>query len=491
MNLTLFLLSALCVPSAQQQGHPGVGLPHPSYPVSGVDDAFRHNAPWDGSPWWVSLEPSWGEDFQFLGEDLRLALLERVAGAVGAEEASAEAWAEATRPDSLALNFRILVDGSEALVGREYLRMGEAVAFSDLVRHAGVLDFDVEIASGAGIFDPLMGTQYAGSSLAVQVLPIPGRGWAAELAVVHSQRLPGTTIPLNYAQVAGKARLIERIAEAGSHALMVPGEPCLLELPNLGPGRVSVELVADSPAPAGQMVLQEGLVWLSLPTFARAERWDRAIQDWERTVGVWSNGQGDLVFHGPEAEQVAVSALAEAEAHLRPMSVDLRVQRIVNGVEGERSDILTGVLESTPLRFAQGTLRDALTEWDVEVAQISRIADPVFSHYFSGWEGSLVGKRLGDGTYEVALDLRFSVVDIGEPKVIRLAGATPGQPGYEGDVPASPAQTMGLETPEVSEVRFRGNYRTDEEGRLVLLRSANSVLGEGGRLRVELKLGEG
>lgn len=491
MNLSLFLVFALFLPSTPQQGAAGVGVPHPSYPVPGSTESREGWSPWDGRPWWVELQPSWKEQYAFLEDDLRLALLERVAGAINAPESAATNWAESTRPQALALDFRILVDGSEALVGREYLKMGQAVAFSDLVRKAGVLDFDVEIASGAGIFDPFMGQQYSGSSLALQVLPLPGQGWSAELAMVHSKRVPSAPIDLHYAQVDGKDRLMQRVAEAGGHVVLLPGTTTTLDLPNLGPGRVSLELIPDSPAPAGPLELMEDLVWLTLPEYARSEPWARAVAQWDQETRVWSNGQGDLLFHGPDAKAVADRALAEAGAQVRPMSVDLRVQRIVQGVEGERSDILTTVMEGTPLRFAQGTLQDALIEWDVEVAQVARIADPVFANFFSGWEGSLNGYRLPDGSYEVAVDLRFSTVDIGEPKRIRLAAATPGEQGYEGNVPASPAQNMAVEAPEMCEVRFHGTYRTDTEGHLVLIRSANSVLGEGGRLRIELQLANG
>ncbi|MHC4379774.1 MAG: hypothetical protein ACYSU1_01605 [Planctomycetota bacterium] len=491
MTLSLFLLSTLFLPSASQQGEPGVGVPHPSYPVPGFSESREGWSPWDGRRWWVELQPSWKEQYSFLEEDLRHALLERVAGAIGAPEAAAFTWADSTRPQALALNFRILVDGAEALVGREYLKMGQAVALSDLVRKAGILDFDVEIASGSGIFDPFMGQQYSGSSLALQVLPLPGKGWSAELAMVHSERIQGEAIEFNYAQVDGKFRLIQQVAEAGGHVLLLPDAATTIDLPNLGPGKLSLELQADSPAPAGPQDLMEELVWLSLPTLARSDVWARAVSTWDQEARVWSNGQGDLLFHGPTAKEVANRALALAESQSKPMQVDLRVQRIVQGVEGERSDLRAKVFEDTPLRFAQGTLRDALTEWDVEVAQVARIADPVFANFFSGWKGNLTGRRLAAGSYEVDVDLRFSTVDIGPFKHIRLAAATPGEQGYDGNVPASPAQNMAVETPEVREVRFHGTYRTDMDGRLVLIRSANSVLGEGGRLRIELQLAEG
>ena len=396
----------------------------------------------------------------------------------------------ATAPSALTLNYRILVDGSEALAGRETVPMGQAVAFSDLIRNACILDFDVEIASGSGIFDPIMGLQVSGSSLAVQILPVPGKGWSAEVAMVHSRRLPGEPIAMNYAQVSGKERLVGRLAEIGGHGLLTPQQAITIDLPSLGPGRVTLELVADSPVPHGVVVLEEGFAWLSLPQLARTDTWDAVLADWEQERSIWTNGQGDLVFEGPDAAKAAADAMKTAVAMLQPLSVDLSVQRILGGVEGERSDMHTTLLENSTLSFAQGTVRDALVEWDVEVAQVARIADPEFTNLFSGWNGSLSGRRLPNGLYEVDLDLSFSVVDVSSFVSIRLAAATLGETGYEGDVPASPAHTMGVETPEIAEVRFRGTYLSDENGRIVLIRSANSVLGEAGRLRIEIHLSQ-
>lgn len=491
LSIILFLLATLAFPSTQKPDSEAVGLPHPSFPVNGLSSENLTAPAWSGATWWVALKPSWANgETQLLEDDVREALLDRVVNTLGQPEGQLAEWMAATAPSALTLNYRILVDGKEALAGRESVPMGQAVTFGDLVRNACILDFDVEIASGSGIFDPIMGIQVSGSSLAIQVLPVPGKGWTAEVAMVHSRRLPGESIPMNYAQVSGKDRLVERISEIGGHGLLTPQQPLTIDLPALGPGRVTLELVADSPVPHGVVALSEELAWLSLPQLARTDSWNTVVSNWEQERAIWTNGQGGLVFEGPDAAQAAAAAMQAAVARLQPMQVDLSVQRILGGVEGERSDMQASLLENATLTFAQGTLRDALVEWDVEVAQVARIADPQFVDLFSGWDGSLRGRRLPNGLYEVDLDLSFSVVDVSSFASIRLAAATLGETGYEGVVPASPAHTMSVETPEISVVRFHGTYLSDAKGRIVLIRSANSVLGESGRLRIEIQLSQ-
>lgn len=487
MFVSLLLISTIHPGPIQEPDGADSGLPHPVYPVHGLEG---HASNFTDQPQWVSLRPTWADREPLLHGDTRRALLERGVGSLGLAESTVEAWYAATRPAGLAVNYRILVDGYEALVGREVLPMGKAVSFGDLSRKHSVLDFDVEIASGAGIFDPVMGTQVSGASLALQALPVPGRGWALEAAMAYTKRLPGTPIALDYVQVEGKDRLITRLAECGSHALILPGGTLRYELPALGPGRVTLEIVADREVPRGPIVLSEQAIFLSVPTLAYGPHWDRVLREIEQQHELWTNSQGDLLFTGPEAEAGALAVMGLVDAMNRPIRLELEVEQVVGGVEGESSKLSASVFEERRFAFAQGTLRDALVDWDVEVAQIARIGDPYFHHYFSGWDGEILARRLGQGRYEVDLDLRFTVVDLGEPLPIRLAAYQPGTKGYEGEVPASPAHSMNVEVPEVREVRFYGRYETDAQGRLLLIRSANHVLEDSGRLRLQLALSD-
>lgn len=488
MHLSLCLLSVLFTPAAQEPEAPNYGLPHPVYPVFDLDGQA---SPYTERAHWVALQPSWFDAEPLLMSDTRMALLERRAGAADQTEDVLQDWMRTTRPGSLMVNYRILVDGYEALVGREAIPMGRGLSFGDLARKHSVLDFDVEIASGAGIFDPVMGTQVSGASLALQALPVPGRGWALETAMVFSKRLPGSPVALDYVQVEGKDRIITRLAESGGHTLLVPGSPLAVELPNLGPGRVTVEIIADSPLPSGPIALAEEMVFLSVPTLALSPHWDRVVRELEDQHVVWVNQQGDLVFEGANAMAAAEATMQVVQRLADPIKVQVSVEQIIGGVEGTRTELATTSLENKRLAFAQGTLRDALIDWDVEVASVARIGDPVFHHFFSGWEGEMTARRLAGGGYEVDLDLRFTVVDVSEPKPLRLAAYQPGVKGYDGEVPASPAHTMNVEVPEVREVRFQGTYETEADGRLLLIRSANAVLEDPGRLRLELQLSEG
>jgi len=168
--------------------------------------------------------------------------------------------------------------------------------------------------------------------------------------------------------------------------------------------------------------------------------------------------------------------------------LSLSVQTIEDGVEGEVSQLAWNALQGMPITFVQGTVRDALTDWDVEVASVSRVADPYFENLFSGAQGQFNGRRRADGKIEVDLDIKFSVVELLGSRQIRLAAATSGEVGYDGKVPASPAQDLAIETPEVAELKFQGTYVADDNGRIVLVRSATSLLGEATRLRLVLQV---
>ncbi|MHC4839305.1 MAG: hypothetical protein ACYTF3_14225, partial [Planctomycetota bacterium] len=146
------------------------------------------------------------------------------------------------------------------------------------------------------------------------------------------------------------------------------------------------------------------------------------------------------------------------------------------------------VLAGRELRFAHGRMVDSLVDWYVEVAQVARIADPVFQDYFGGVSARLLPTRLADGRLRLEGEVVFTMVEIGDASTIRLAAATPGESGYDGEVPAAPAQVMGLEHPDLKEVRFAGTWETDADGRVRLSRSAGGLLGPESELVLELQL---
>ena len=57
------------------------------------------------------------------------------------------------------------------------------------------------------------------------------------------------------------------------------------------------------------------------------------------------------------------------------------------------------------MRFASGRLMHALVDWEVEVAQHAKIADPVFEILHDGVKGSLVAGYEGGELGPVEVDL--------------------------------------------------------------------------------------
>ncbi|MDP7063095.1 MAG: hypothetical protein QF489_09230 [Planctomycetota bacterium] len=463
-------------------------LPHPSLPVCDRDGKLFIDEGVAGYGRWVALQPGWLERGTDTADDSRLSLLSRVVASEGVSESIHKLWMDDTAPQPVVVNYRILASGKEVLTGRESVPLGKAIALSDCRRLSEILDFNVEIASGSGILDPVVGHQYRGTSLALEFLPIPGLGWQAEVALVHSTTAPSEPLDDGYAQMDGKMRLIEHVAECGLTTAMKPNEVRQVELANLGPGKVVLEFKIESAAPAGSIVLGDKLAMISVPTLARLASWSNYLDCWEASTSLWSNSEGFVIFDGEKALATAQAAVASAMAEAQPFSLSLSVQTIEDGVEGEVSQLAWNALQGMPITFAQGTVRDALTDWDVEVASVSRVADPYFENLFSGAQGQFNGRRRADGKIEVDLDIKFSVVELLGSRQIRLAAATSGEVGYDGKVPASPAQDLAIETPEVAELKFQGTYVADDNGRIVLVRSATSLLGEATRLRLVLQV---
>jgi len=485
MLSTLLFISLFCPIAALSQAP---AMPHPSLPVAERfgEPVLQENLAGFGR--WVALEPSWVAIWTDLEGDSRLALLNRVAAARGSDAGVALAWAESTRPQPVVVSYRVLSDGVEVLAGSESVPMGTAFVMSDSRRLSEILDFDVEIASGSVILDPIICQQYSGTSLAVEILPLPGFGWQVEVALVSSTSENSELIDDGYAQMEGKMRLIEHIAECGLVAAVTPAAPIRLELADLGPGKITLEMQVEGALPRTLTQLAEDLYMLAVPTLARDLAWSNLVSQLEGQGSMWSNGQGYLVFEGEHALATATATAQAATAQAQPVVLDVSVQTIRDGVEENPALLRFFGLENRAILFAQGTVRDALIDWDVEVAQVARVADPVFENFFSGAQGKFITRRRADGKLEVDLDLKFSTVNLPEPRRIRLGAATVGEMGFDGQVPAAPAQDLALEIPEVAELRFQGTYVADDSGRIVLVRSARSLLGDATRLRVVLQV---
>lgn len=454
-----------------RQGDSGFGLDLDQYP-------------------WVVLKPTWvSEELDGFASNHQ-AFCQRVATSLNLSAEETALLIDATKPRPIMVEYQLSSQEGDLLLGRESILPGQPQCFRDTQQLIALRDFDVEIASGSGIADPVISRSHSGSSLALRVIPA-GSYWLAEFALVSTDSVEGAAVPLNYSQLAGKQRLQTQLSEGGNTVLLEPGKTITMSLPFLVHGPLTLDLRVDAKPTRGEVALPGGLAalyvpWLEVsgPSPIDAESALRALA---QNGLAWGDGNGLWLLSGPGAAESAVALASTGNTIHEAFQVDMILS---NTLEGEAPPVALSmpVVAGKELRFAKGTIRDSLTDWDVEVAQVSRIADPHFEDFFGGVRGNLTAVRLADGRLQVQGDITVSIVNLGQPTTIRLASATAGEKGYDGEVPAAPAQVMGLEHPELSELRFAGTWEPDENGKITLVRSAKSLLGDGVRVRLEVQV---
>ena len=168
-------------------------------------------------------------------------------------------------------------------------------------------------------------------------------------------------------------------------------------------------------------------------------------EDWE-DMTIFRYNPSMLSFHGTGAQENALrAAIAKLESTLlRPTTVAIVVQAI--GTEGS---------EMAPVRLAAaripalsgrwssmlaGKTAAYLADYDVEVAQESRIADPIVSHRFGGLACSVLPMVPADGTRAtIAVNVAFDV-PTGAPTNFSMG------PRYLGDLQQVRTHRIGVNT---------------------------------------------
>lgn len=439
---------------------------------------------------WVSLKPSWVTEELDGFDSGHKAFCQRVATSLNLSAKETALLTDATKPRPVMVEYHLASADGDLLLGRESLLPGQPQCFRDTQQMIAVRDFDVEIASGSGIADPVISRSFSGSSLAIRIIPA-GSHWLAEVALVTTEASEGVLVPLNYSQLAGKLRLQTQLTEGGNSVLLAPGETASLSLPALGGNSLILELRVDAKPMRGGVALPAGLAALHAPWLQTVGTPSNDAETMLRGLAqrglAWGDGKGMWLISGEDAAATATALAATGASAHESLQVKMNLSNTIPN-DAAPVSLSMPIVAGKTLRFAQGTMRDSLTDWDVEVALVSRIADPQFEDFFGGVRGELTASRLADGRLQVSGDVTVSIVDLGIPTSIRLASATLGEKGYDGNVPAAPAQTMGLEHPRLSELRFAGTWEPDEDGKIVLVRSAKSLLGEGVRVRLEVQL---
>jgi len=491
--LTSFLLLPLFA-SPQAAALPA---PHPSYVVD--VDPERWNSSSGGSETaarWVALRPSWLDEDRprLLAEDARAGVSRFVAEKNHWSEHARLSWLQTTARRPVRLHYRLSqADGKTLLLaGTESVWPGEPAVFADTTDRTVVRDFDVEIAQAASIADPIPGIQVAGISLGVEILPVPGLGWQVELALVVSRFGDAEPIEMRYYAIRGMDRLVQHFQESGATLFLKPGETIRLELPAPDGSSDFLDLSLEGSLPQ-TVAAGDGVITIAAPTLTVRPDWPDILASLGSKDQFWATREGYLAFSGPAAATQAEKVQAEAQQRARRLHYELTLtsQSRTSGTEPQTLARVAGTaVGETPLRFARGTLSQALVSWDVEVAQGSRIADPEFHTFLSGVKGEIEGVLSQDGQPgAVRIDLEVSKVRHGNSVLLQLSGETPGilangQPRTS----SQQADVVSVERPEVTTMRIQGRFVPDSDGRIVVEREGLQLSGGLGKVRMELRV---
>ena len=188
---------------------------------------------------------------------------------------------------------------------------------------------------------------------------------------------------------------------------------------------------------------------------------------------------GWLVFGGNSAGEAMVSAVEDIVAANTSRECELTIS-IGSETDEDVLYQVNGYLSAQhPLKLADGVSSQALTDWDVEIACSSRIADPLMSDCFSGLLASI--ELLDSG--QVKLDLDMSECSLGESKTIFM--------GSElivlGQV-VLPAQKVNIEQVNEFQAGIHGVYLLDSNQQLTIKRNVMTLFGERHNLTVHLEI---
>ena len=405
-------------------------------------------------------------------------------------------------------------------------RPGEAIVLADAVNHNVIADYGVEIAQAASIGDPILRVLRTGTSLALRVRPLPaGADAVVEVVARSARRLDEPAIDLGNPSFGPMDRCAVALDETGTSFRAGNAAPAEITWTGREGRRLRLRLEVawtPVPAPGPRPVLASAVLGSSVVGFRHARRTGAAAEEvpngWDEGVERAVSGdalvasavrdpidaalvsvrRGVLVVN-PEvsggAASVARSLCAALDDTLRPVHVEALVVNVPAGARvalgaplpaGAR--VVAGadapVLRDLPACFTGGTERSFIADWEVEVAQSARIADPVHSSFATGHYLTVTvrGSAIDMDLDLLRLDaLPAERIDLGVGR--RSFGAAGDTAGSNAE-PSLPPETANVERPEIAELRISETLPLDRDGTATIRRSAASFLGQGRELVV-------
>ncbi|MBL8725592.1 MAG: hypothetical protein JNK49_16240 [Planctomycetes bacterium] len=428
-------------------------------------------------------------------------------------------------PAQVRCQFRLerIADGGAVVVlsGEEVFSNGEVVAVGDVERSTVIADIEVELAQSAVSGNPVGVEVRHGSSVLLRARPLPGQDSAVVEAVVRVAT-PESKGPMpGSGDLGAFDRVACRFDEAGVVFRVQRGGESRHEWTTLEGQRLALACRVDwTAAPARQV----GGVWIS-PLLQAPVLGFRSAHGVERRdpgelvdVGailsaVLARGSDDspaatlvgeakdgsaLVLHGEAGQRLAAELDLRIAEALAPVDVAIEVFDAPAGMElptngavpdGARAlwHCAGPAVVGLPSCFTTGRDLTYMRDWDVEVAQSARIADPKVDVCEHGWFATvkaLPAQASAPRRVEFALDrtdfvtmrqldLPISGEMVGASDTVRIV---------------LPRQVVTVEQAVTRSIALGGAVELDKTGVAVARRAAAQLLGPGRELVVRLRV---
>lgn len=492
----------------------------------------------DGQSVCAAIDGMIGADAQPMGFDERAGAVtfdpkdrDRVAKAL------AELRARAPGPIALRVSLERVRGGRGDAAGETLLQAeghadpSRTVVFADAIDRRVAADYDVELAQASSIGDPILALLRTGVSVALCVTPMPdGRSAVVETVARASGATDEKPYDLGHEGFGTLDRCSVAFDELGSCFRVENGRAGEIAWTGRDGARMRLRVEASwkAPPPAGEPAVVVSPLFRS--EFA-GFRHVPATPPRQETEEAWAKLEprptrfeelAAIAFHDPGylvavkgGESVAVlpateSSTAAQQAERISLAADqiLHADRVrviaVNAPAGSAVTAGSGlpegafvvasyegpVVRGLAATSTGGTEMLYLADWDVEVAQSSRIPDPLVEPLATG---HFLNFTLREGALDLDLDL--SRLESLERQEMRLAVGRRSL-GVQGDKdngtyadPMLPTETVAVEKPVVAGTRIVASIPIGADGTGSLRRGGGALVGRDRELVVLVSVG--
>jgi hypothetical protein len=435
-----------------------------------------------------------------------------------------------TLPAQLRCRFRLerITDGGAVVVlgGEERFDHGELVAVGDVERRTAIADIDVEIAQAAACGNPVPVELQHGSSVLLRARPLPGRDAAVVEAFVRVARPADAGIMPGSGDLGAFHRVECRFDEAGVVFRAARGNESrhewttldgqrlalvcqldwtppaaaksggawlspLLHAPVLGfrSGRATGRDEPAAPAP-DDLVLVDELASALLASDSRYAAAVAFVGDAKSRTGIALQGDAGQQF-AAELDRRIDDALTAADVAIEAFDAPAGVELPASGAPPAGVRALWSsagpAVVGLPSCFASGREFTYVRDWDVEVAQGARIADPKVDVCEHGWFATvkvLPAAAGGPRRIELVLDRTdfVTMAQLEVPLAANMVGLID-----SGHI-VLPPQIVKTEQAVTRSITVGGAVELDAAGVAVVRRAAAQLLGPGRELLVRLRV---